>query len=249
MKLICPQCRRENEPERIYCHDCGARLDRSALAKEKPKEEDPAETHKRVTALFAPGRGKLRQRFFQGCKLLLCAFIAAVLVQILRPPDVPPRPQTAPEPAQINLELEDLAMDPLHHGPLHYSDEQVNAYLVYVLKSKQAALSKYMQFERVVADFQENDFHFIVERSLFGYSLFTSATYGARIQNGKILTNSHGGHLGRMPIHPALMQYGSFLFADLREALDRERKSIAKLGGIEFHPKQLTLLPKSPPQT
>ncbi|MGI9088741.1 MAG: hypothetical protein ACR2HH_13535 [Chthoniobacterales bacterium] len=249
MKLICPECQRENEPERIYCHDCGARLDRSALAKEKPKEEDPRETHKRVTALFAPGRGKLRQRFFQLSKVLLCASIGAVLVQMLRPPDLPPRPTTTPEPAQINLDLEDLAMEPLRHGPLHYSDEQVNAYLVYVLKSKQAALSKYLQFEHVLVEFKEGYFRFTVERSIFGYSLFTTAAYTAKIQNGKILTDSRGGYLGRMPIHPALMKYAGFLFSDLQNALERERKSAAKLGGVEFHPKQVILLPKLAPQT
>src|SRR6516225_2034765 len=32
IQLTCPDCQRENEAERIYCHDCGARLDRSALA-------------------------------------------------------------------------------------------------------------------------------------------------------------------------------------------------------------------------
>ena len=33
MTLICPECRCENDPKRIYCHDCGARLDRSVLAR------------------------------------------------------------------------------------------------------------------------------------------------------------------------------------------------------------------------
>ena len=32
-KLVCPDCRHENEPERIYCHNCGARLDRSGAYK------------------------------------------------------------------------------------------------------------------------------------------------------------------------------------------------------------------------
>ena len=44
IKLVCPECQRQNEPERIYCHDCGARLDRSALAKVAPKMEAPEQT-------------------------------------------------------------------------------------------------------------------------------------------------------------------------------------------------------------
>lgn len=249
MKLICPQCRRENEAERIYCHDCGTRLDRSALAKEPPKEEDPRDTHKRVAALFSPGRAILRARFFQACKLILCAFIAGVIVQMIRPPDLPERANVAALPQQINLELEDLAMEPTRHGPLRYSDEQVNAYLAYTLKSKQAALSKYLQFERVLVAFEEGSCSCTVERSLFGYSLYTTASFAAQLQNGNIVATSHGGSIGRMPIHPALMQYSGFLFNDVRSALDRERKSIVKMGSIEFHPKLIVLTPRQVPQT
>jgi predicted amidophosphoribosyltransferase len=51
-KLFCPECRRENEPERIYCHDCGTRLDRSAAA--RSKKEPIQDTHKRVKRMFDP---------------------------------------------------------------------------------------------------------------------------------------------------------------------------------------------------
>ena len=42
--IICPDCRNENEFERIYCHDCGAKLDRSRVKKEAiVVEEKPEE--------------------------------------------------------------------------------------------------------------------------------------------------------------------------------------------------------------
>src|ERR1700731_2437313 len=50
----------QNEPERIYCHDCGARLDRSALAKVVSKVEDPKQTQRRLKQLLDPGRVKIR---------------------------------------------------------------------------------------------------------------------------------------------------------------------------------------------
>ncbi len=50
-----------------------------------------------------------------------------------------------------------------------------------------------------------------------------------------------------MPIHPALMNYGGFLFADVRAALERERKSIAKLGALEVHPDTVIFFPKPRP--
>jgi len=247
IKLVCPECRRENEPERIYCHDCGARLDRSALSKEKPKEEDPKETQRRLRNMLDPRGAKLRQQFFQGSKLVLGALLLAALVQIFRPPDLPARDKTPMLPAQINLDLENAAIDP-RTGPLRYSDQQVNSYLGYALRGKHAALSKYVKFERAVAAFEEGSFRVTVERSLFGYSAFTSGIYEARLQDGSVALKNKGGHLGRLPVHPLLMQFGGILFADLAGAVDRERKSITKLGAVELRPQAVSFLPKLPPQ-
>jgi hypothetical protein len=41
------------------------------------------------------------------------------------------------------------------------------------------------------------------------------------------------------------MNYADFLFADVRAALERERKSVAKLGAVELHP-DLVLLAQRP---
>jgi len=37
------------------------------------------------------------------------------------------------------------------------------------------------------------------------------------------------------------MKYGDVLFTDLWKALDRERKLVAKLAAIEFHPQTVVL--------
>ena len=248
MNLICSECRLENDPQRIYCHDCGTRLDRSVLAKVKSKGEDPKATQRRVAAMFDPRGAILRQRFFQGSKLLLGALFLAAVVQMLRPPDVPARQKASMFPSSISLDLENAVTNP-RAAPLQYSDEQVNAYLASSLKGKQAALSKYLQFERAIVGFDEGYSRFTIERSLFGYSLFTTASFGASIQNGDVVATNRGAQIGRMPIHPALIQYGGIVFSDVRAALERERKSIAKLGSIEFRPHAVILAPKPPPQT
>lgn len=246
-KLVCPECRRENEPERIYCHDCGARLDRSAVAKAKSKEEDPRETQRRLQTLLDPRRDLLRRRFFQASKLILGALALAAIVQMLRAPDLPPANKAADLPPQINLELESAAMDP-RIAPPHYTQDQLNVYLAYTLKGKQTALSKYLKFERAVAGLDEGSFRITMERSLSGFSVFTTASYAANVQNGNIVLKNLGGRIGRLPIHPALMQYGDILFVDLKAALERERKSIVKLGGVELHPQSIAFLPR-PPQS
>jgi len=44
-----------NEAERIYCHNCGERLDRSMAAAQKPMV-DPTETHRRLQKMFGNRR-------------------------------------------------------------------------------------------------------------------------------------------------------------------------------------------------
>ena len=243
IKLICPECRRENEAERIYCHDCGARLDRTALAKSAPKGEDAKETQRRLRTMLDPQRAKMRHLFFKTSKVILGAFALAAVIQMILPPDVPPRPKTGEFPPQINLDLENAA---LNHStaPLQYTEAQVNAYLGSALKNKQAALSKLLGFERAIVKFDETICSVTAERSLFGFSVFTTTSSKVTLQNGTLTAANIGGRIGRLPIHPLLMKYADPLFADLWGALDRERKTVAKMSAIEFHPQAVVLTPK-----
>jgi hypothetical protein len=244
IKLICPECRRENEAERIYCHDCGARLDRTALAKAAPKGEDVKETQRRLRTMLDPGRAKMRLLFFKTSKVILGAFVLAAVIQMILPPDVPARPKSGEFPPQINLDLENAVLN-RSTTPMQYTEAQVNAYLAGALKSKQAALSKVLGFERAIVKFDETVCSVTAERSLFGFSIFTTTSSKVTLQNGSITAANIGGHIGRLPIHPLLMKYADPLFADLWAALDRERKTVAKMSAIEFHPQAVVLTPKA----
>jgi hypothetical protein len=242
IKLVCPECQRQNEPERIYCHDCGARLDRSALAKVAPKVEEPEETHRRLKRMLDPSRAKIKALFFKISKLLLGSCALAVLVQMLVPPNVPERSKS-PELLQINLDLESTAMN-RGGAPLQYTEAQINDYFLGLFKSKRAALSSLLQFERVFVNFDENVCRVTAERSLFGFSFFITTSHTVALQSGTLSASNNGGNIGRMPVHPMLMKFGDFLFADLWQALDREKKLVAKMGAIEFHPQKVVLIPK-----
>lgn len=243
MKLICPECRRENETERIYCHDCGARLDRSALAKIAPKGEDAKETQRRLRTMLDPQRAKMRQMFFKISKVVLGAFAAAGVIQMIIPPDAPPRPKSGEFPPQINLDIENAAMNQ-SSPPLQYTEAQVNAYLGSALRNKQAALSKLLQFERAFVSFDESVCRITAQRSLFGLSVFTTTSSRVTLENGTLKASNNGGKIGRLKIHPLLMKYADPLFSDLWSALDRERKAVAKMNAIELHPQAVVLIPK-----
>ena len=249
IKLVCPECQRQNEPERIYCHDCGAKLDRSSLAKVAPKVQDPKATQKRLKYMLDPGRLRLRLMFFQVSKLLLGACVLAGLIEMCLRPDNLPAPLKNTELLQLNLELE-KAVEAHSPTPLQFTDTQVNNFLVNVGKSKQAFLNKYLKFERAVVSFDEGVCRITVERSWLGYSVYHSISFKVAIQNGALgvstlIASTNGGTIGRLPIHPKLMEYGEILFRDISTALDSEKKLVLKMGTIEFHPKIVTLIPKT----
>jgi len=235
-KLICAECRHENEAERIYCHNCGERLDRSAVVAQK-KVEDPQETHRRLRRMLE-GPSRTRHNFFVAAKLMLAAAATAGLVQMALPPEEFP-PATKAIAPQIDLALE-TAM--LRATDLNYSQDDVNAYLTYRLNGKKKVLNKpFLNFERAAIVFKEGACVVGWERSIFGYSIFARSMVRVEMNGGKISATNVGGWLGRLPIHPKLMEYGDIIFADLWSAMDRERKLVAKMGGVSFHDGSITL--------
>jgi hypothetical protein len=239
--LVCPECSYENEVERIYCHSCGARLDRSAAASRVAPQKNLEETQRHLRQIFKPP-GRVRPLFFLFCKLILGASVAAAVIQLVLPPEVPPAVKDL-APPEINFDLE-KAIGSHRGGQLPYTQEQVNAYLAFALKSKQSALDhSLLTFKRAVVAFGEGTVSVTVERSFFGYPHYSRSVYAVQIESGKLRASNQGGNIGRLPLPPMIMQYADIIFADLWSALGRERKLLTQMGGIEFHDKGVLLRP------
>jgi zinc ribbon protein len=242
-KLVCPECRHENEPERVYCHNCGARLNRSTAAAAKNEEAKTIETRERLRRMMDNRGVKARQLAFNIAKLVFGSLALAALIQMLGAPDLPPPAAKDLELGpQIGLDLENAFMQ--HRGAqLTYTQDQVNNYLSNVLKRKKTSLldKPTLEFRRGLAQFEEGSFRMTVERSFFGCSLYTSGFYRAETKGGAIAAKVRGGAIGRLPIHPQLMQLSGFLFSDIWQALEQERKQVEKLAAIEFHPQSVVL--------
>src|SRR5438094_5638995 len=240
-KLVCAECRHENESERIYCHNCGERLDRSAVFA-KRKAQDPQEEHRRLQKMLGPPN-MARRNFFTVSKLALAAAVVAALVEMAQTPELPA--PTKAVPPQMDLDLENAASHQ-KPGPLEYSQEQVNAYLAYRLITKKKALNEpLLTFVRATVSLSEGRCTIGMERELFGYSIFSRASYRVDVNGGKIAATNVGGWIGRFPIHRAIMRFGDIIFADLWYALERERKLIAKMEAVSFHDGSITITPPS----
>jgi hypothetical protein len=238
-KLICPECRKENESERIYCHECGAKLDRSKVIAAKPPDARVKE-QKRVRNMFDARRAKMRLLFFKTCKMILGSCAAALVISMALPPDISPQKKDALSLSQIGMELENAVN---YHRPpqLQYTEDQVNEYLFSTLKGKKALNKPMLDFKRALVGLSEGKCAITAERAIFGYSVFTTTVVGVQLADGKINVSNKGGAIGRLSIHPELMQYLDIVFADVWSALDRERKLVAKATAVEFHDKSVVL--------
>lgn len=246
LQLTCPECQRQNEAERIYCHDCGARLDRSVLADRKTAKAETAEDlHKRMRGMFSQRRIKARLAFFKTVKVLLAAIAAAALVVILIPPDVPSAVKTETLPPQINLNLETLT-ESRQPQTMQFAEADVNAYVGNVMKRKKEKLEHpLLDFERAILEFSEGNCRMTLERSIFGYSIFTSGDYDVQVKDGKITATPKSAAIGRMPIHPSALPYAGFLFSDAVAVMDREHKLLNKVGSIQLHDKMVEVSNKA----
>ncbi|MEO7725335.1 MAG: zinc ribbon domain-containing protein [Chthoniobacterales bacterium] len=242
-KLMCPDCQHENEPERIYCHNCGARLDRTGLAKQKV-EEGPTEerTRQHLKKMFDPNRGKAKQMAFQLFKVLLGAVAVATVIVMVLPPNLPPAPKSSDFAPLINMDIVS-ALSNREPSSLRYEENQVNGYLAATLRRKDSPSQEgFFPLKRVFVQFQEGQCSIHIERRLLKLSIYSGSSYRVTIANGKIAGQSTGGYIGRMPIHPALMKYVAVIFSKAWDSLARERNSVSRLAGIEFHPQAVTLL-------
>jgi len=182
---------------------------------------------------------KARLLFFSIAKVTLRAGIVAAAGVILIPPDVPPAVKSEEFPPQINLSLETLT-ESRQPQSVQFSEEGVNAYLASALKRKKEKLNHpLIDFERAMVAFTEGNCRVTIERSIFGYSIFSSGDYAVQIAGGKVTASPRSGAIGRMPIDPSVMPYAGFLFSDAVAAMDREHKLLNKAGSIQLREKEI----------
>lgn len=109
MGLLCPSCSFDNDPTRVFCHNCGIRLDRGNYSPPPPTGfTTPAE----VTAFKERRRSTPWGRYFGALVrlLVLGGLVAAVVLAFLPPVEVPPAETVNPDLAKrLSALIEDSA--------------------------------------------------------------------------------------------------------------------------------------------
>ncbi len=243
IKLVCRECRRENEPERIYCHNCGAKLDRSVLPEEVEPKSSRRRDRRHMQKLMRPGSGAAGRIVRSLLFTIVWSAVAAAIVQMARTPDgVPPEKKEGLSDApQLRLVLEDVTNAPIARR-LGLSTDVINGYLHNTIKTAASSISADMKFVRCFVNLEPGVCHISTEQSVFGWPIFTGSAYALGIRDGKLSATNVGGNMGWLPIHPKIMAYADIAFQKVWDALKQEQRLLSKMQSIEVNKDQIVLV-------
>ncbi len=242
-EITCKQCGHVNEAERVYCHSCGAKLERVLL----PEEAKPGLTREkervRIKKLTNPPSDIIKREFSNVCLVLLWSVVAAALVQIARAPDgVPPVPKEKVldvEPLGQDLEG---ALEAPAAQQLAINEDVINGYLQNRIKPGEPGLAGTVTFDRAYVNLDEGVCRVVSQRSFEGMPLYGSVLYRLSMGGNAVHATCVGGYFGRLPVHPKLMAGLEVIYHDLWEKLKLERRLVDQMAAIQVHKKAIVLV-------
>jgi hypothetical protein len=240
--LQCKECDYQNEPERVYCHNCGAKLDRSVLPKEEQiRRESPDRARKRIMKMTNPSGSVLRRELGALIKTVVFAVLVAMIVQAMREPaNLPAAKSNAPL-RLVSSDLFNLAETPMPTAGA-FTEDEINAFL----KTKVIPTgSMGVQVKRAYIDLEERTARVGVEKTLYGYPIYMATAYRVEASNGVLITVNIGGSIGRLPVHSLIMERISpLMFGSLAEAMQRELGLLRKMQTVLIRKDRVDLVSK-----
>ena len=243
--LLCPGCGYKNEPERVYCHGCGEKLDRSVLPKPEDKNdfEEPDETRKRVNKMMNPQRGNLKQDAKIFAKIIaFSAVLAAGILFWMSPDNVPPaKPDTMPD--RDAGDLWTRVMEAKSPVSIVLTDLEINTYLSRKLKATESSIPG-LKFERSFVHCEQDIITISIERSLWGFSLFGSVAFHPVVKDGTFSAEVIGIRFGRLGVLPSARFVGEFSLGSVFKAFEKEGKQLNRLSGVAVGEGTITFVTK-----
>lgn len=239
--LTCAQCGYVNEAERVYCHNCGTKLDRTVLpTAAEQKQETLGQKRRRVKKMTTPGKG------FGGYistlfSVLFWAAVVAALFLISAPPDDVPAKAALAE-RMLSSELLEAIESP-QPRQLVFSENDVNASFK-SLKGKAASGLPGLQFERAFVHFEPAVVRITAQQSLFGYPLYWSSDYQLSIVEGQLRPRKTAARFGRLAIYPALLPYIGAVWKPMWTALKREQEQMNRMQSVTVQKGRIILVTK-----
>ena len=243
--LTCSQCGFANETERVYCHNCGAKLDRSLLPKAgEASKESVEKARKRVRKMTNPGQSSVTRELKTLANVIVYAVLAAFIIGFIREPEgVPPVKGGELSLRMVGSEIAEALESPQARA-LQFTDGEVSNYFKSALKSKTAGLIPGVKFERAFAKFEPGNVYVGLQQSVAGYPLYSGARYQIGVKDGQFFARNVGGNFGRIAVHPDLMRHLGIVFQPLWKPLKREHDQMKSMQRVEAMKGSIILVTK-----
>ena len=213
MKAIaCSQCGHENDATRVFCQNCGARL-------ENPEAEALAAPAPAVMAPPPPGFRRKQRREGRNPFLVLLralvlmvilgATLAAIIQMGRRPNGLPPaKPGNEATAGQLLQVLQTFSESP-YVRTCDVTQDQANNYLAATVLPSEAPsqMSLQAQFRRAFVVLGQGDLRFVVEQSFLGLPVFLHLVAFPQAAGEGTTMEVTGGGIGRMPLHPKILPW------------------------------------------
>ncbi len=245
-QLTCGSCGFGNEPERVYCHNCGAKLDRSLLPKVEPEKGDSVgAARRRIKKMTNPSGYSAKDAVKSLFNVIFWAALIAAIFLISQKPDGVPVPSKDLPQRLLQSELMEATQSPVSRTIVLTEAEATGA-VKQTLKRSTSGDGGIpgVEFQGAYVVFRPGVVHIGAEQSLMGYPIFSGVDYKLMIGDGKLRPFLLGGNLGRLQIHPAAMQYLDVLFQKLWGALQRERGQMDRMQAIDVRAGQIIMITK-----
>lgn len=258
--LRCPACGFENATTSVYCQDCGTRLVTQETfsppaghvaavpAAAAPSAQPLSPTGRTIPP--ARTRPKIRSasssipphlfRIFLGITLrtIVAAGIAAIIIQLFRPPISIP-PIAAPMPLEVISNVR-LAMRQAAQAGSSMNAPwlNLNSYLAGLLKAAPSSGLFKTSFERALLAPAPDGFTLYVERGVLGVDLWTTIRYHVAARSTGMALDAQNAAIGRISL-PAWFTFAvEAMNGNLAEALSSELAILQGARSIQISPQQ-----------
>jgi hypothetical protein len=241
--IKCSECEHENEPERVYCHNCGAKLDRSLLPKPEEKKtfETPEAKRRRVSKMMNPQASWVARDLKAFVKIIIFAAVVAALLLFWLPPEVRPAAlDTADYMVRDDWSRQNETPTP---STMEYKQDDANRFLK-TLKGGESVIPG-VKFKSAMVKFSPGVVTVFVERDAWGItSLWSSVDYRPVMKDGKLVPQVVGVHYGRLGVHPDATFAHHWGTAAVLKTLERDFGKWERIQAVQVEEGRLIIITK-----
>lgn len=250
--ITCKECGHVNETERVYCHNCGNKLDRSELLTQQVKpEESLAKKQRRIKKMMNPNTGAKGELWKMAVKTLFFAAVAAAAIDAVLPPNpVPPMLKEIADVSDLGQTLEYLTAAPARRS-VSLSEDAINGYLWNTIhvKADGSWMQSIFTFQRVFVELEPDILKITTQNAIQNYPLYAGVDYRLQIAGNELFATPVGANIGRLQLPPALAPYLPALLDSLNSpwnSLKQERSLMNKLESVKIQKGLMILVSRGP---